>query len=95
MWLEEAEELFKGYLPYYVLIVLPIFIIISPTNPVLASHEFPVYRMQHFDLHGIAHGNFTTFQVFSFVFASHLQKFQPSGKLRLCQQMFQAPEVLL
>ncbi|EFA05879.1 Nicalin-1-like Protein [Tribolium castaneum] len=57
MWLEEAEELFKGYLPYYVLIVLPIFIIISPANPVLASHEFPVYRMQHFDLHGVAHGS--------------------------------------
>jgi hypothetical protein len=57
MWLEEAEELFKGYLPYYVLIVLPIFIIISPANPVSASHEFPVYRMQHFDLHGIAHGS--------------------------------------
>ncbi|XP_044263181.1 nicalin-1 [Tribolium madens] len=57
MWLEEAEELFKGYLPYYVLIVLPIFIIISPANPVLASHEFPVYRMQHFDLHGMAHGS--------------------------------------
>lgn len=57
MWLEEAEELFKGYLPYYLLLVLPIFIIISPINPVSGSHEFPVYRMQHFDLHGIPHGN--------------------------------------
>lgn len=56
MWLEEAEEIFKGYLPYYVLIFLPIFIIISPVNPVAASHEFPVYRMQHFDLQGSAHG---------------------------------------
>ncbi|RZC38981.1 nicalin-1, partial [Asbolus verrucosus] len=29
----------------------------SPVNPVSGSHEFPVYRMQHFDLHGIAHGS--------------------------------------
>ncbi|XP_017786970.1 PREDICTED: nicalin [Nicrophorus vespilloides] len=56
MWLEHTEEFFKGFLPYYVLIFLPIFIIISPANPVAASHEFPVYRMQHFDLHGVSHG---------------------------------------
>lgn len=56
MWIEEAEELFKGYFPYYLLIVLPMFIIISPINPVSAAYEFPVYRMQHFDLHGVAHG---------------------------------------
>lgn len=56
MWLEEVDEIFKGYLPYYILIVLPIFIIISPGNPVSASAEFPVYRMQHYDLHGVAHG---------------------------------------
>lgn len=56
MWIEEAEELFKGYFPYYLLIVLPMFIMISPMNPVSAAYEFPVYRMQHFDLHGVAHG---------------------------------------
>ncbi|XP_023025797.1 BOS complex subunit NCLN [Leptinotarsa decemlineata] len=56
MWLEEVEEIFKGYLPYYLLIVLPIFIIVSPASPVSASSEFPVFRMQHYDLHGIAHG---------------------------------------
>lgn len=56
MWLEEAEELFKGYLPYYLLIVLPLFIIVSPVNPVAGSHEFPAYRMQHYDLHGVPHG---------------------------------------
>lgn len=56
MWMEEVEELFKGYLPYYVLIVLPIFIIVSPANPVAGSHEFPAYRMQHYDLHGVSHG---------------------------------------
>nr|CAD7568715.1 unnamed protein product [Timema californicum] len=53
---DELVELFKGYLPYYLLIVLPIFIIISPVCPVAAAHEFPVYRMQQYDLHGIPHG---------------------------------------
>nr|CAD7442391.1 unnamed protein product [Timema bartmani] len=53
---DELVELFKGYLPYYLLIVLPIFIIISPVCPVGAAHEFPVYRMQQYDLHGIPHG---------------------------------------
>lgn len=57
MYLSEIEEIFKGYLPYYLLLFLPIFIIVSPANPVAASSEFPVYRTQHFDLHGISHGN--------------------------------------
>ncbi|CAB3383423.1 Hypothetical predicted protein [Cloeon dipterum] len=59
MWFDEVEsiaELFRGYLPYYLVIALPIFIIISPANPVAASHEFPVYRMQQFDLHGVQYG---------------------------------------
>lgn len=59
MWFSEADELtelFKGYFPFYLLIALPIFIIISPVNPVGASHEFPVYRMQQYDLHGVPHG---------------------------------------
>lgn len=58
MWFEADEivELFRGYIPYYLLIALPIFIIISPVNPVGAAHEFPVYRMQQYDLHGVAHG---------------------------------------
>lgn len=50
MWIEEAEELFKGYFPYYLLIVLPMFIIISPIKPASAAYDFPVYRMQHFDV---------------------------------------------
>ncbi|XP_029041237.1 nicalin [Osmia bicornis bicornis] len=59
MWLEECDsfaELWRGYLPYYLLIILPIFIIISPVNPVAASHEFPVHRMHQYDLHGVPHG---------------------------------------
>ncbi|XP_011315449.1 nicalin [Fopius arisanus] len=59
MWLEDCDgfaELCRGYLPYYLLIVLPIFIVVSPMNPVTASHELPVYRMHQYDLHGVAHG---------------------------------------
>ncbi|XP_063540627.1 BOS complex subunit ncln [Cydia strobilella] len=59
MWLDEADgltEIFRGYLPYYLLVALPIFIIMSPVNPVAASHEFSVYRMQQYDLHTIPHG---------------------------------------
>ncbi|KAJ9573916.1 hypothetical protein L9F63_008715, partial [Diploptera punctata] len=58
MWFEADEfvELFRGYIPYYLLIALPIFIIMSPVNPVTAAHEFPVHRMQQYDLHGVAHG---------------------------------------
>lgn len=59
MWIDEADgfaEIFKGYLPYYLLVALPIFIIMSPVNPVAASHEFSVYRMQQYDLHTVPHG---------------------------------------
>ncbi|XP_014365633.2 nicalin-1 [Papilio machaon] len=59
MWLDEADgfaEIFRGYLPYYLLVALPIFIIMSPVNPVAASHEFSVYRMQQYDLHSVPHG---------------------------------------
>ncbi|XP_034952743.1 nicalin [Chelonus insularis] len=59
MWLEQCDsfaELCRSYLPYYLLIILPIFIVVSPVNPVTASHELPVYRMHQYDLHGIAHG---------------------------------------
>lgn len=56
MWINEVDEIFKAYLPYYVLVFLPIFIIVSPTNPVTASYEFPAYRMQHYDLHGVPYG---------------------------------------
>ncbi|XP_076268074.1 BOS complex subunit NCLN [Rhynchophorus ferrugineus] len=57
MWINEVDEIFKAYLPYYVLVFLPIFIIVSPTSPVTASYEFPAYRMQHYDLHGTSYGS--------------------------------------
>ncbi|XP_066262582.1 BOS complex subunit NCLN [Euwallacea similis] len=57
MWLDEVDEIFKGYVPYYILVFLPIFMLVSSTSPVSAAHEFPAYRMQHYDLHGVSYGS--------------------------------------
>lgn len=56
MWLDqvnEISELFRFSLPYYIAVLLPILIILSPAD---AATEFPVYRLQHFDLQGIKYG---------------------------------------
>ena len=61
MWVEQCDsfaELCRTYLPYYLLIVLPIFIIISPANPVSAAYEFSGYRMIQYDLNTAPHGTF-------------------------------------
>lgn len=52
---EDFEDLFRGGLPYYLLITLPILIICS-SNPVLAASEFGVQRMSQFDVHGTPYG---------------------------------------
>lgn len=55
---EEADnfaDIFRGGLPYYLLITLPILIICS-SNPVLASSEFTVQRMSQFDVNGVSYG---------------------------------------
>lgn len=60
MWVDEADgfaEIFRGYIPYYLLVALPILIIMAPVSPVAGSHEFSVYRMQQYDLHTVAHGS--------------------------------------
>ncbi|XP_076330796.1 BOS complex subunit ncln isoform X1 [Tachypleus tridentatus] len=49
-------EIIKGTVPFYTIVFIPLFILISPMTPVLGAHEFTVYRMQHFDLHGTPHG---------------------------------------
>lgn len=48
---DNIADLFRGGLPYYLLITLPILIMIS-SNPVLASNEFYVQRMSQFDVNG-------------------------------------------
>ncbi|BES89910.1 regulation of signal transduction [Nesidiocoris tenuis] len=50
---DEISEIFKGVLPVYLLFILPIILVISPCG---AAHEFPVYRMHQFELHGVARG---------------------------------------
>lgn len=55
---EDADnfaDLFRGGLPYYLLITLPILIICS-SNPVLAASEFGVQRMSQYDVHGVPYG---------------------------------------
>lgn len=59
MCFEGAEgffEFLRGNFIIYPLVVVPLLIAISPMTPVLGAHEFTVYRMQHFDLHGVPHG---------------------------------------
>lgn len=53
---DEISEIFKGVLPVYLLFILPIILVISPCG---AAHEFPVYRMHQFELHGVARGKST------------------------------------
>lgn len=57
---EEADnfaDLFRGGIPYCLLIALPILIICSG-NPVLASSEFTIQRMSQYDVHGIPYGKY-------------------------------------
>ncbi|KAK3932546.1 Nicalin-1 [Frankliniella fusca] len=53
---DEIFDAFKMFVPYYLLIALPLMIIISPVNPVAGAQEFPAFRMQQYDLHGVPHG---------------------------------------
>lgn len=65
---EDADnfaDIFRGGLPFYVLITIPILLICS-SNPVLASSEFNVQRMTQYDLHGNPLGIIRQHQLFSF-----------------------------
>ena len=44
-------------LPYYLLVALPVFIILSPINPVDAASELDVHRLAQFELAGNTHGS--------------------------------------
>lgn len=59
---DNLADLFRGGLPYYILITLPILIICS-SNPVLASSEFNVQRMSQYDLHGVPYGKVLNFNL--------------------------------
>jgi len=56
MWLDQVNdisEIFRFSLPYYIAVLVPILFILSPAE---AATEFPVYRLQHFDLQGVKYG---------------------------------------
>ncbi|XP_077989007.1 BOS complex subunit NCLN-like isoform X2 [Glandiceps talaboti] len=53
----EVFEMFKGSFPLSFLFFVPVLILISPCVPVVdAAHEFTVFRMQQYDLHGSPYG---------------------------------------
>ncbi|KAB7501477.1 Nicalin-1 [Armadillidium nasatum] len=57
MWShEDLFDIFRGNFPYYLLIAFPILLILSPM-PVSGSVEFPVFRLQQFELHGSTYGS--------------------------------------
>ena len=54
MWenVPDFLELFRNFpVSISVLFVVPIVLLSGPASPVMAAHEFPVFRMQQFDLH--------------------------------------------
>lgn len=44
-------------LPYYLLVCLPVFIALSPINPVEAASELDVHRLAQYELSGVLHGS--------------------------------------
>jgi hypothetical protein len=56
MWFREFGEVFD-VLPYYLLICLPVFIALSPINPVESASELDVHRLAQYELSGILHGS--------------------------------------
>lgn len=58
MWSDqELVEVLRNSVPYYLVVALPLLIMLSPV-PVDAAAEFTVYRLQQYDLHGVAHGKY-------------------------------------
>jgi len=56
MWFRELSEVFD-VLPYYLLVCLPVFIALSPINPVESASELDVHRLAQFELSGTSHGS--------------------------------------
>ena len=68
MWLnDDVIDLLKNNIPYYFIVAIPIFMIISPVT-VEAAAEFSVFRLQQYDLHGISHGKYAFLLYFSLIF---------------------------
>jgi len=56
MWFRELGEV-VDVLPYYLLICLPVFIALSPINPVESASELDVHRLAQYELSGVLHGS--------------------------------------
>jgi len=56
MWFKEFGEL-VDVLPYYLLVCLPVFIALSPINPVQAAQELDVHRLAQFEVAGAPFGS--------------------------------------
>jgi len=56
MWPRELTDL-CDVLPYYLLVALPVFILLSPINPCSAATELDVHRLAQFELSGNTHGS--------------------------------------
>ncbi len=54
--MRELQDLLDLF-PYCLLVVLPVFILLSPVNPCEAAHEFPVHRLAQYELSGISFGS--------------------------------------
>lgn len=57
----EFFEMFRNNFPMTFICFVPLLILVSPVIPVRAAHEFAVYRMHQYDLHGTAYGQFIYF----------------------------------
>lgn len=62
MWenVPDFLELFRNFpVSISVLFVIPVVLLSGPSSHVMAAHEFPVFRMQQFDLHQTQSGKAT------------------------------------
>jgi hypothetical protein len=64
MWYRELGDI-MDVLPYYLLVCLPVFIALSPINPVEAASELDVHRLAQFELAGNTHGSKQVYHIFS------------------------------
>ena len=63
MWenVPDFLELFRNFpVSLSVLFVVPVVLLSGSSSPVMAAHEFPVFRMQQFDLHQTQSGELFT-----------------------------------
>ena len=66
MWenVPDFLELFRNFpVSISVLFVVPVILLSGPSSTVMAAHEFPVFRMQQYDLHQTQVGKSTSVSI--------------------------------